>query len=150
TRTAGPLSGVSPVQFRERLSQLDKALERLKGEVEKRENEYASEAAGVRILDRAQIAMRKGLGGRARDMLLGSDVSAFGAQGMALGLDLLLKTGRLRDVLDWPAEPEQQEALGDASYHWLRAQALAAAGDYGPAQKECDKLAVSSWGEGEQ
>jgi hypothetical protein len=72
--------------------------------------------------------------------LLQSDISAFGAAGMALELELLLRTGRVREVREWAAA-EHEEALGPA-YHWLQVQALAASGDYQSAQQECRLLAV--------
>ena len=55
---------------------------------------------------------------------------------MALELDLLLMTGRAADVREW-TNAEQAAALGEASYHWLRAKALAAEGDYAGAEQEC-------------
>ena len=85
------------------------------------------------------MALELGLAGRARELLLESDVAAFGPRGMALELELLLRTGRASEVRDW-TDPEQQEALG-TSYHWLRAQALAASGDYALAEEECEELA---------
>jgi hypothetical protein len=75
-------------------------------------------------------------------MLLESDVSAFGTQGMALEFDLLLMTGRANDVRMW-TDPTQAAALGTASYHWLRARALAALGEYQAAKDECTLTGVS-------
>src|SRR5262249_38043992 len=68
-----------------------------------------------------------------------SDVAAFGRQGMGLELELLLRTGRARDVREWTGA-EQKAALGSRGYHWLRAQALAAAGDYALAEEELSRL----------
>ena len=58
-------------------------------------------ATEMRVADRAALAMQKGLAGKARDLLLESDLAAFGPQGMELELELLLRTGRARDVRDW-------------------------------------------------
>lgn len=111
------------------------------------ERAFAAEAPKLRVLDRAILAFQKGLGGKARDLLLESDLAAFGPQGMAMELELLLRTGRAREVVEWTG-PEQEPALGPASYHWLRAQALAALGDYAGAEEECDQLAAVGRGEG--
>ena len=46
-------------------------------------------------------------GGQARDLLLKSDVAAFGVAGTELELDLLLRTGRPGVVLDWMREEER-------------------------------------------
>ena len=58
---------------------------------------------------------------------------------MDLELSLLLETGRAADVVSWTG-PEQAGALG-GTYHWLRAQTLAALGDYDQAEREVADLA---------
>jgi tetratricopeptide (TPR) repeat protein len=109
------------------------------------ERTYAAEAANLRVLDRALLAFQKGLAGKARDLLLESNVAAFGPQGMMMELELLLRTGRAKTVADWTL-PEHQSALGTTQFHWTRAQALAASGDYDLAQEECDALAADARG----
>jgi tetratricopeptide (TPR) repeat protein len=106
----------------------------LSREVRKREDRYTLASSGLPVLGRAFKALQLGLAGKARDLLLESNVAAFGERGMALELELLLRTGRAREVREWTG-PEQKEVLG-ASYHWLRAQALAASGEYAQAQEE--------------
>jgi tetratricopeptide (TPR) repeat protein len=119
----------------------DPLLDRLAKAVAEGESVYADKAPRLRVLDRAHLALEKGLGGKARDLLLESDVSAFGAPGLALELNLLLRTGRVREVRDW-TRPSQASALGGAAnYHWLRAQALAALGEYALAEEECEQMA---------
>jgi hypothetical protein len=54
---------------------------------------------------------------------------------MAMELDLLLRTGRAKDVRDW-TDPEQAAALGQGNFRWLRAQAFAASGNYAAADEE--------------
>src|SRR5262249_39109497 len=93
-----------------------------------------------RVLERAVLALQNGLAGKARDMLLESDVSTFGAEGTALELELLLRTGRAREVREW-AGAEQEEAGGTPSYRLLRAEALGAVGDYALAEAEFVELA---------
>ncbi len=111
--------------------------------VREQEEAYDSESGEVRSpQQRASLAMKKGLAGRARDMLEESNVAAFGVQGMALELELFVRTGRLREVREW-TEPEQRASLGPNTYHMVRIQGHAAAGDYAAAQEECFELAKS-------
>lgn len=142
----GAAKEAGPSLLRAQEAQLREEVERLAGDVADRRAAFAEEASGMRVADRAVRALQKGLGGQARDLLLESDLSAFGAQGMSLELELLLRTGRARDVRDW-ISPEQKKALGAASYHWLRAQAAAAMGDYVAADEECAELARSLTGD---
>lgn len=113
----------------------DEVMARLADLLEKHTRDLAAEGARVPVGDRAFLAAQRGLAGEALKLLLGSDVSAFGTSGMRLELDLLLKTGRGRELLVW-ATPELRAALTPPTYHWLRAQALLAAGDYAAADLE--------------
>jgi hypothetical protein len=108
--------------------------------VDRQLTEFAPESARARVADRARAALQRGLAGQARAILLESDVSAFGAEGTELELELLLRTGRADDVRDWAAS-ELKGSLEAASYHWLRAQALAAIGEYAAADAELVDLA---------
>jgi tetratricopeptide (TPR) repeat protein len=119
---------------------INEQLDRLEKEVQKREERYAAEAADLRLGDQALLASRKGLAGKALALLLKSDVSAFGKEGMVTELSLLLTTGRPTDVYEWTG-PELEAALEPQPYHRLRAQALAASGEYERAEEECDALA---------
>jgi tetratricopeptide (TPR) repeat protein len=116
-------------------------LERLSKSLERAEREYARESERTSVSDRAAIAVRRGLGGQARDLLLKSDVAAFGVAGTDLELDLLLRTGRPGVVLDWMREEEKiRESLNVDSYLWLRCRALIAVGDYDAADSELAAL----------
>jgi tetratricopeptide (TPR) repeat protein len=141
---AGPPSGLSAEQFREQDAQFEKELEPLVRAVADAEKKYAGEATGLRVVNRALLAAQWGLAGKARDMLLESDWAAFGRRGMALELELQLKTGRAKEVREWTDlgedRADQKAALG-TSYYWLRAQALAASGDYALAEEELAQLA---------
>jgi tetratricopeptide (TPR) repeat protein len=127
-RLSRKIDPMSAKAMEEEISQLAKT-------VSEREKTFAAEATGAPVLDRAAIAMRLGLGGKARDLLLASDIAAFGPQGMHLELELLLRTGQPEKVRDW-LEPEHEGALGTAVYRWLRVQAYAATGNYAAAQDE--------------
>jgi len=141
-RETGPLLGTSPEQFREEQSRREQELGRMDKSLEQQQKALAAESVGARVWDRATAAFRRGLAGKALGILLESDVAAFGPEGMALELDLLLMTGRVTDVRDWTS-PEQAGVLGEASFHWLRARALAALGDYAGAKEECMRTGTS-------
>jgi tetratricopeptide (TPR) repeat protein len=140
-REAGPPPGVSAEQYSDMGAPLQKELDQLAHEVEKRNNNFVVASAGWKVGDRAMKAWQEGLGGTARDLLLESDISAFGPRGMAMELELLLRTGRPKDVRDWMG-PEMKSDLG-TSYHWMRTQALAALGEYDLAREECNEFSGS-------
>ncbi len=135
----GPASPAAAEAFQQEQESLQKELERLAKSVAKREDEYLVAAAGRPVLERVKLAIRKELPGKARDMLLESHVAAFGPQGMELELELLLQTGRAKDVWQWTG-PEQRALLPPERYHMLRIRALAATGEYARAEEECTQL----------
>jgi tetratricopeptide (TPR) repeat protein len=140
-RRAGRPAGSDIDQYRVALATAEERLGRLSDLVREREESYDRQAGDLRVYDRALLATELGLGGKARDILLGSDISAFGDDGMTLELQLLARTGRVKEVRDWTAE-EHQEVLG-SFYLWLRAQAFAAGGDYVMARELCGQLAAA-------
>jgi tetratricopeptide (TPR) repeat protein len=123
----------------------DPELSRFAEAVAEREAGYNAKADTLRVMDRALLAYGHGLAEKARDVLLESDVAAFGPEGLRLELELLLRTGRSKEVAEWTG-PDTQGAIGTATYHWLRIQAFAAEGDYALAEEECDVLASSAFG----
>jgi hypothetical protein len=114
---------------------LDAELEQLTRQLASRTEQYEADTAKVSVSERALRAVQLELGGKALDLLLKSDVSAFGAKGVELEVDLLLRTGRPKDVLEWLSE-EVGGSLGEGNYHWSRAQAFLALGDYDAADGE--------------
>jgi tetratricopeptide (TPR) repeat protein len=139
-RKAGPPPGMTTGQFHDAVTEAEQQLGPLQDAVDERERVFKDEASGARVFDRATVARDLGLVGMAVDILLNSDVSAFGVGGMALELELLVSTGRVKEVREWTAV-EQLSAIG-AMYHWLRALAFAGSGDYALAQGECVLLAT--------
>jgi hypothetical protein len=139
----GPSRGVDAAQFREQQKRLSEELDRRSKEVEQRINEFTVDSPRLRVLDRAILAFRKGLAGKALNLLLESDIAAFGSRGMALELELLLRTGRSGTVLAWTGS-EQEAGLGYSSFHWLKTRALASSGAYALAQEECNALGQSN------
>jgi tetratricopeptide (TPR) repeat protein len=129
---------------RTRLDQVEPILEKMRAEVEKQRIAFRKESEKISVGDRAANAVRRGLGGTARDLLLKSDISAFGKLGADIQFDFLLRTGRTRDVINW-LTPEVQGTIGAFPYRWSRAQAYAARGDYAAAR---DELAATHGPEG--
>lgn len=138
---AGPEPGEDAERFRERLTAHQQELAELTKTVENHEDKFLAASAGWKVGDRAMKALQEGLAGKARDLLLESDISAFGPQGMMMELELLLRTGQARKILDWVG-PEQKTTLR-ASYHLLRIKAAAALGNYDLAREECNELSGS-------
>lgn len=119
----------------ERLSQLatpspdfSKRLQSLEKTVEEARQKTNANAANLTVLDRARLALRNGLAGEALELLLQSDVAAFGTPGIAMELDLLLQVGRVVEAREW-LSPEHRSALGEQAYNWVAIQAAAATGD---------------------
>ncbi len=117
-------------------------LDDLQREIELRTQEYDQKVGESRVLDRALGAEQLGLGGKALNLLLDSALAAFGTRGMALQLDLMIRTGRAQQALEW-MEPDQRLALGATPYHWIRTRARAALGDYLGAEGELTELSRS-------
>jgi hypothetical protein len=142
-QSGGPRGG-DPREFRAQVAQSQVRVNALADAMKKANDDYTLAAAGKPILGRVKAALTYGLAGKARDMLLESDISAFGQEGMMLEMELLLRTGRARDVYKWTG-PDQQAAPENAViYHWLRAQALAASGEYALAEEEIAEMAPSA------
>jgi tetratricopeptide (TPR) repeat protein len=137
----GPPAGMEVQQFREQEVQYHELVDKLAEDVRKANDDYTIQSVGLPVVRRAMLAFEKHLAGKARDLLLASDVSAFGKDGMAMELELLLRTGRAKDVYAWTG-PDQEAVLQDAgAYHWLRAKAMAGTGNYAMAEKECAAMA---------
>lgn len=119
--------------------QQEQEVSMLAKEVQKRENTYEVATSKFQVAQRASVALKQGLAGKARDLLLDSHISAFGEMGMAMELELLLRTGQPDKVWEW-SSPEQRSTLGPA-YYWLRIAALGALGEYELARHEFKEFA---------
>ena len=107
----------------------------LQEQVAQRREKFDKDSNGLRVMDRATIADEMNLPGLALELLLKSDISAFGTAGLKLQLELMVRTGRAAEVIEW-TYPEQRESVGHRNYHWWRAQAFAGLGDYTSADRE--------------
>jgi hypothetical protein len=140
SKEAGPPPGVDREKYNAAQARNAEDIERLAREVQKRESAVTLRTADSPPRERAIQAFRSGLAAKALELLLESDRSAFGDDGMKLELELLLAVGRARDVQEW-LSPDDENTLTPLSYHWLRVRALAALGDYTRAEEECDESA---------
>jgi tetratricopeptide (TPR) repeat protein len=144
---AGSPPGLSAEQFRAQDMQVENQVGPLAKAVADGEKKYAAKAGGLRVVDRALLAVDNKLPGKALNLLKESDISAFGHGGMRLELELLLRTGQAKEVRDWTSD-EMKASLGAVTYYLMRAQAFAASGDYGRAEEELAQLASSARGQG--
>ncbi len=119
------------------------ALAKLRAAVAERETAFAADADKYRIAARAEFAVQLGLVGRGRDLLLRSDLAAFGAAGAAFEMDLLLRTGRAAEVRDLELG-DTAKLLDAGKYRWLRIKALAGTGQYAAALDEAGGIAAGS------
>ncbi len=127
----------------DRLPALRSDRDALEDVVRRAQKVYATNAEGLadpsQVANRARLASRHGLSRQALEMLLASHPDIFGKYGTQLLLELMLQAGLAYDVRAGMV-PGQETVLGYAPYHWLRAQAAAACGDYEGADAELDKL----------
>jgi len=141
--TMGIPGGIDSTVYLRELRENGKKIDRMEEDLRRRKETFVKQSASFRVFDRAQMAMEMGLAGVALNTLLSSDISAFGAQGMDLELQLLLFIGAAKQVRDW-AGPEAADNRDLQTYHWTRIQSLAALGQYGSARKECEALSFPS------
>jgi len=143
SRAEGPHRGESAAQFEARLAPVEEEVKRLEEAVRRLTDVYEANAMYLKVIDRANAALEKGLAGKALDVLLGADFAAFDAPGMRRELELLLATGRVREVREW-MDPEQKAVLGTTNFAFLQAQMKAATGDYDAADADLVEVADAS------
>jgi tetratricopeptide (TPR) repeat protein len=132
-RAEGPKKGHA-AQFAQELAGLQEIVQAKETALEAILEGFDVSASNMREVDRAALAVRKKLGGKALETLLDYDVSAFGNKGLRLEIRLLLLTGKAPEARDW-MQDWHKDALGSADYQWFQALAHAATGDYEEADK---------------
>jgi tetratricopeptide (TPR) repeat protein len=132
-RRRGPFPGESADGLDKRLARPERILKNLARNVEVLGERFDLHSANLNVFDRASLAGRMGLAGKALDILLESDVAAFGAEGMDLELKLLLLTGKAENVRLWMSQ-EHEKVL--RAYHWNKIQLHAGLGNYAQADEE--------------
>ena len=143
----------SPAQFeqrtqllRDQVEQLQKVVDRDLDGLENSRHRYRQ------VLAFAQRAWDLNLGGKALQILLDSNLAAFGAEGAQLQIMLALMTGRVREVRKWFEDGEGTDKgldkvlmqQGPFTYPWWRAMLAVATGDYAEADKQLQAIAVQS------
>jgi hypothetical protein len=146
TRAAGRQAGETAGQFKERIGALEDAVGRVDKEVKSRTENYLINSANYKVLDKARAAAKNGLAATARDILMASNVAAFGNEGTRLELGLMLSTGMVDKLREWRKEDEKEEwkdALGEYEFQLLQAQIEAATGDYEEADERLAKMTAA-------
>ncbi|MBM4069307.1 MAG: hypothetical protein FJ271_10225 [Planctomycetes bacterium] len=136
-RRQGPMPGEGLDALEKRLARPERILKNLSRSVEQMTQRFEINSSKLKVYDRASLAGRLGLVGKALDILLESDVSAFGVEGMDLELKLLLLTGNTEYVRLWMSE--EHERILDA-YRWNKIQLHASLGDFALADAELQAL----------
>jgi hypothetical protein len=148
-RRQGPYPGETRDGMNKRLAVTEGILQNLSRDVEQLTLRFESNSPNLRVLDRAILAGRLGLAGKALDILLDSDVSAFDTNGMDLELKLLLQTGQVAKARKWmdealsqPVEAEKDKVLEIdkvlPAYRWNKIQLHASIGNYTQAESELE------------
>jgi hypothetical protein len=134
TRAAGPPPGPTTKQFSDRIAMMEEEVEQLDTAVKELLDIYEVNSENLKVGQRAQMAHARGLGAKALEILLASDITAFQKEGLELELTLLLSTGRIREFRAWFA-PEHEEELGGYAYQWFHIYLAGASGDYEEADR---------------
>jgi hypothetical protein len=139
TSAAGPAPGEKREQFEERIVQLEANIAQLDQDVKQLLNVFEVNASNLKIVPRAQQALARGLGGKALEILKGSDITAFGKPGLEMELELLLTTGGIREFRAW-FDPEQHRTIlnepsAPFACEWFIVYKAAASGDYDEADE---------------
>jgi tetratricopeptide (TPR) repeat protein len=131
-------------------SDAPEALERIAADIAQmerglldRENAYERGQGNLSLANRARLAQSVGLADKALEILLATDVTAFGGPELQAALELLLWTGRADEAREW-LKPQHLALLGEFEYHWLAARVDLAAGDYAGGEEHLGKLIVRS------
>lgn len=138
-RRAGPLRGETGQQFRDRIGGYHTQITGLTEMVARQRDLLASEAATMKIVDRARRALERGLAAQALNILLESDLAAFDAPGLNMEMELLLLLGRANEAREW-LQPDHLGMIGELDYRWIRVRAMAVAGDYAAADEELARM----------
>jgi hypothetical protein len=135
----GPNADETPDAYRSRMENMEKQLKQLEEDLNKRRNAFEVAAQNRPLIEKARLAISHGLGQRALELMLESDMSALNEQEIRFVLELLLSQGRAEE-LEQVLREEFRRFLG-ISYDWFKAQASAALGNYDAAVKALENAA---------
>jgi tetratricopeptide (TPR) repeat protein len=147
-RERGPIRNERPEDYDKALKQLETNVDSLDTMVKRSQNDYEVGQVGrTSLRQKAELALSKGLGGQARDMLLQSEEVKIEPDAVPLELNLMIMTGAIEGEtgirIGLDNIREQTEQLGKKPtwrfgedrftlplYEWLRVMVGAASGDY--------------------
>lgn len=134
--------GETDEQARAKLDALDQQYQQAEQQVRHLRDRFEVNAGSMKVLDKANSAVERGLLGKALEVLRGQRdlVGAAGKGGVVLELELLLRTGQVQLAHAW-LEPAHEQLLGKETYHWFRACSAAASGDYDTADTAIEQMA---------
>jgi hypothetical protein len=112
-------------------------LEMAEQEIQHQKAAFERNSENTKPLDRAQMALKRGLAGEALEVLLAEiDLpGAAGQEGVELELKLLFLSGRLAELHAWMV-PQLEDLLGKPRYHWWQAMLAIVSGDYTAADQQ--------------
>jgi tetratricopeptide (TPR) repeat protein len=135
----GPENGEPVDAFRNRMESLKKDLDQSEANLTKLRNAFELAAQNRSVFEKANLAVRHGLGGRALELMMESDLSKLTEPEIKFVLDLLITQGRAEE-LEQVLREEFRRYLG-VGYDWYKAQAGAALGNYEEAYKALENAA---------
>jgi tetratricopeptide (TPR) repeat protein len=140
-RKAGRAPGESPKNYADRILNLEDVVARKEKDVADQLDKFEVKSAGMPVFPKAATAWQEfGLPGKALTILLSSEVASFGREGMAMELELLLHTGRMKEVREWPDAAGARDYLGASPYLEVQVQLEAASGDYQKARDDLEEM----------
>jgi hypothetical protein len=140
-RKAGHKAGENQQDYAARLLDLEDLTAKKEKDVADQLDKFEVKSAGMPVFSKAETAwLDFGLAGKSLSILLASEVAAFGREGMALELELLLHTGRVKDVREWPDPEGAKDYLGAEKYLEMQIQLEAASGNYQQAEDDLEEL----------
>lgn len=130
---AGPEHDETTDAYRSRMENMEKQLKQLEEDLNKRRNAFEVAAQNRPLFEKAQLAVNHGLGQRALELMLESDMTALSEREIRFVLELLLSQGRAEELVQ--VLREEFRRFLPINYDWYKAQASAALGNYDEAIK---------------
>lgn len=158
-RERGPARNERPEDYDKALRQLETNVDKLDTDVKRAQNDYeVGQVLRTSLRQKAELALSKGLGGQARDLLLKSEeVTKIEPEALPLELNLMIMSGAIEgeegirvglDALRQDAEQTGKKPpwrFGEDRftlplYDWLQVMVGAASGDYREADRFLDPI----------
>jgi hypothetical protein len=133
--------GETPEELEKYRKALTQHADNLDAEVTKQRDSFAVHSANLKPLDRARVALERGLAAKALEVLLAENdlPGSAGAKGVEMEFDQLLLVGRSSDLQEWIQAEDLDKFLGPGRYHWWRSVLAATSGRYEEADAELEQ-----------